>query len=48
VKAMTEGANADRDCPGTAVSSFPIVEISDPDAVPVPGFDRVEVTCAEL
>jgi len=34
--------------PGTSAASFPVVEISDPDAVPFPGFDRVAVTYAEL
>ncbi|BDZ61113.1 hypothetical protein Lsed01_02493 [Demequina sediminis] len=34
--------------PGVSASSFPVVEISDPDAVPFPGFDRVAVTYAEL
>lgn len=34
--------------PGSAASEFPIVEISDRDAVPFPGFDRLAVSFAEL
>lgn len=34
--------------PGESAAYFPVVEISDPDAVPFPGFDRVALSYAEL
>lgn len=33
---------------GTSASSFPIVEIADPEAVPFPGFDGVRIGYSEL
>lgn len=34
--------------PGTSATAFPVVEIADPEAVPFPGFDGVEIGYAEL